>query len=146
MEALIQTTAARVGLLAAMLFFLTALLTGCWKYFRIRASDKAEAPYYVNIAHRAALLYSFAAVLLTILASLSAFSSWINVLAITLPLIYFAIAIARYIQLGLADRTDNQHLEPASPGGELVLLLSLMVAEIGGFVVLCAGTLVTMFG
>ena len=78
-----------------------------------------------------ALMYSFAALLLAVFASLSAFPGTVNVIAICLPLFYFALAIVRYIQLGIVNTTTNQHLDPASRGGELALLLSLMVAEIG---------------
>ena len=139
MESLISTPAATTGMIAAMIFFMTALLTGTWKYSCIRNSQSAEAPVYVNIAHRAALMYSFAALLLAVFASLSVFSNTVNMVAICLPLFYFALAIVRYIQLGIVNQTDNQHLNPPSRTGELVLLLSLIVAEIGGFVILAAG-------
>jgi len=139
MESLISTPAATTGMIAAMIFFMTALLTGTWKYFCIRNSQTAEAPVYVNIAHRAALMYSFAALLLAVFASLSVFSDTVNTVAICFPLFYFALAIVRYIQLGIVNQTDNQHLNPPSRTGELVLLSSLIVAEIGGFGVLAAG-------
>lgn len=139
MESLIATPAATTGMFGAMIFFLTGLLTGAWKYFCIRNSPKAEAPVYVNIAHRAALQYSFAAVLLALFASLSVFPDTVNVIAIGLLLFYFALAIARYLFLGITNTTDNQHLNPPSRTGELVLLGSLIVAETGGFLVLAAG-------
>jgi hypothetical protein len=139
MESLISTPAATTGMIAAMIFFLTALLTGSWKYFCIRNSATAEAPVYVNIAHRAALMYSFAALLLAVFASLSAFSDTVNMVAICLPLFYFALAIVRYIFLGITNTTNNQHLNPPSRTGELVLLSSLIVAETGGFLVLATG-------
>jgi len=138
-ELLISSPAALTGMFATLLFFLTALLTGSWKYYCIRNSATAEAPVYVNIAHRAALMYSFAALLLAVVASLSAFSNTVNVIAISLPLFYFGLAIARYIFLGITNTTNNQHLNPPSRAGELVLLLSLIVAETGGFLVLAAG-------
>ena len=110
MESLISTPAATLGMIAAMIFFLVALLTGSWKYFCIRSSPQAEAPVYVNIAHRAALMYSFAALLLAVFASLSVFSDTVNLVAIGLPLAYFALAIVRYIFLGITNTTNNQHL------------------------------------
>mgnify|MGYP001564233223 CR=1 FL=1 len=139
MDLLITSPAALTGMFATMIFFLTALLTGSWKYYCIRTSPKAEAPVYVNIAHRAALMYSFAALLLAVFAALSAFSDTVNLIAICLPLFYFGLAIVRYIFLGLTNTTDNQHLNPPSRTGELVLLLSLIFAETGGFLVLAAG-------
>ena len=142
MESLIGTPAATTGMIGAMLFFLTGLLTGSWKYFCIRNSAQAVAPVYVNIAHRAALLYSFAALLLAVFASLSVFSNTVNLVAISLPLFYFALAIVRYIFLGITNTTTNQHLNPPSRTGELVLLSSLIIAETGGFLVLATGFMV----
>ncbi len=141
METLITDPAASISMCAAALFFLTALLTGSWKYFEIRRSPKAEAPYYVNIAHRAALMYSFAAMMIAIFAGLSVFPDRVNIAAVLGLLFYFSLAIGRYIYLGIRNETENQHLNPASSTGELVFLLSLMVAEIGGFLVLVAGFL-----
>ncbi|MGH8248838.1 MAG: hypothetical protein ACREUU_20715 [Gammaproteobacteria bacterium] len=65
MELLIKAPGALIAIFGAILFFLAALCTGTWKYFSIRTSPTAEAPYYVNIAHRAALMYSLAALLLS---------------------------------------------------------------------------------
>jgi hypothetical protein len=139
MELLIEKTAAVTAMFGAIVFFFAALVTGSWKYFCIRNSPKAEAPVYVNIAHRAALMYTFATLFLAVLAALSAFPDTVNLVAVVLPLFYFALAIGRYIFLGIVNTTDNQHLNPPSRTGELALLLSLMVAEIGGFAVLAAG-------
>jgi len=139
MELLIAKPASLVAMFATIVFFLAALLTGSWKYYCIRRSAKAEAPVYVNIAHRAALMYSFAALLLAVLASLSAFPNTVNMVAVLLPLFYFAFATFGYIVLGLRNVTDNQFRNSPNPRGELVLMLSLIAAEIGGFVVLSAG-------
>ena len=51
-------------LLAAGLIFLWALLIGVWKYREMAASPEGRAHPYVDVAHRAALLYSFATLLL----------------------------------------------------------------------------------
>ena len=65
---------------------------------------QAEAPHYVNIAHRAALMYAFSAQLLAVFGALSAFPAWLNTVAVIPPLVFFAIAIAHYAQLGLITR------------------------------------------
>ena len=51
-------------LLAAGLIFLWALLIGVWKYREMAASPEGRAHPYVDVAHRAALLYSFATLLI----------------------------------------------------------------------------------
>lgn len=135
-------------LIAAGVFFLSGLLTGVWKYAHIARSPQAVAPVYVDIAHRSSLLYSFAALLLAQFAALSAWSDAVNFWAAAAPLAFFASAIGGYILHGLLRDTDNQFLKPqrigslALPRGALGLFMGLLiVAEIGGFLVLFAGVL-----
>jgi hypothetical protein len=54
----------RVTVLAAGLIFLGALCLGVWKYKQMATSETHLAHPYVDVAHRAALLYSFATILL----------------------------------------------------------------------------------
>lgn len=133
---------------SAGVFFMTGLLTGAWKYFHIARSATAVAPVYVDIAHRAALLYSFAALLLAVFAGLSAWPAAVDLVAAALPLAFFALAIGGYVLHGLLRDTDNQFLEPhrlgalALPAGSIAAFMAaLMLAEIGGFAVLFAGML-----
>ena len=139
MEQLIIDPAARLAMCGAALFFMAGLMTGVWKYYGIRTSPKAEAPYYTNIAHRAALLYSFSAILLALFASLSALPDWMNTVAVAALLFFFSSAILRYILLVIKNDTENQHLDPANPTGELIFLSLLIVGEVGGFLVLVIG-------
>ena len=122
-------------------FFLTALLSGIWKWRAMLAAPDHQAPFYVDTAHRAALLYSFACLVLIHFLELSPFSETVNVLAAAAPLAFFALAIATYLVLGYQDRTDNQFSERtfATTGG----MVLLAAAEIGGFAVLFAGFLAT---
>ena len=132
-------------------FFLVGLLTGAWKYLHIERSPAAVAPPYVDIAHRAALLYSFAALLLAVFAHLSAWPATVDLVAASLPLAFFALAIGSYVLHGLLRDTDNQlakphrlgtgTLHPAAVAGYMWVLIA---AEIGGFVVLFAGALAAL--
>jgi hypothetical protein len=140
--------AVQLCIIAAGVFFLVALLTGAWKYFHIARSPAAVAPVYVDIAHRAALMYSFAALLLAVFAGLSAWSDRVNLLAAALPLAFFALAIGSYIVHGVLRDTDNQLLKPhrlgtrtLHPAAMTGFMWVLMLAEIGGFAVLFAGFL-----
>lgn len=78
MESLLTATAARIALTASGLFFMAGLLTGVWKYAYMRRHPRAEAPFYVNIVHRAAFMYAFAAQLLAIFAVASAFPAMVT--------------------------------------------------------------------
>jgi len=139
MEILLQSTAACIALSAAGIFFQAGLLTGLWKYLCMRRSPQAEAPHYVNVAHRAALMYAFSAQLLAVFAAFSAFPSWVNTLAVIPPLLFFAIAIVHYVQLGRTTLSNNAMHDSADRSKDYQVLNILAVAEMGGFSVLLAG-------
>lgn len=138
--------AVALALLAAGIFLLTGMLTGVWKYLAILCSEKAEAPYYVNIAHRSSLLYAFAAQLLAVFAGFSAWSPQVNFWATLLPLLFFAAAVFTYIVHGALRDTDNQlarphRLGPLTLPGLMIrgFMWALILAEVGGFLVLFTG-------
>jgi hypothetical protein len=56
-------------------------VAGVWKYRQITTSDDHRAHPYVDIAHRAALLYSFATLPLAVFVELSAWPTWVNLTA-----------------------------------------------------------------
>jgi hypothetical protein len=124
-------------LAAAGLIFLWALILGVQKYRQIAASPEAQAHPYTDIAHRAALLYSFATLLIAAFVELSAFSTAVNLVAAFAPIFFFVAAIASYQVHGLRKDTDNQFRDPAP--GTHAYMLALILAEIGGFAVLLAG-------
>ncbi len=124
-------------LLAAGLIFLWALVLGAWKYRQISASPEARAHPYVDIAHRAALLYSFATLLLAVFVELSGFSTAVNLIAALVPIFFFVAAIAGYQLHGLRRDTDNQFRDPVP--GTAAFMWALILGEIGGAAVLVAG-------
>ncbi|HEX5763858.1 MAG TPA: hypothetical protein VFY04_12160 [Solirubrobacterales bacterium] len=126
-------------LLAAAVMFLWALLLGVWKYRQIAESEEAVAHPYVDIAHRAALLYSFALLLVATFVELSSWSSLVNLLAAGAMAFYFFGAVAGYMVHGWRRDTDNQFRDPVA--GTHGFMWSLIVAEIGGWLVLIAGFL-----
>ena len=145
--------AEKLALTGAFVFFMTGLLTGVWKYRGIMASEDAQAPYYVDIAHRASLQYSFAAILLAVFAHYSAFSASVNAFAAAVVLFYFAFAILTYIIHGVLRDTDNQLRRPhvlgrgTLPGSVMrVSMWLLITGEIGGTAVLGIGALRTIWG
>ena len=124
-------------LLAAGLIFLWALLLGVWKYRQMAAAPDALAHPYLDTAHRAALLYSFATLLLAAFVELSAWSTGVNAAAAFAAIAFFVAAIAIYCLHGYRRDTDNQFRDPA-PGTDLGMIL-LIIGEVGGSAVLIAG-------
>ena len=140
--------ASNLCLLAAGLYFLTGMLTGVWKYLCMASDREARSPVYVDIAHRTALLYSFAAILLREFVPFSPLSPAGTLWAVGLPLLFFGSAIFIYIVHGILRDTDNQLRKPHKlgsatlPGGLITVYMWLLIAgEIGGFAVLFAGFL-----
>jgi hypothetical protein len=105
----------------------------------MRQTQRAEAPYYVNTAHRAALMYAFAAQLLAVFAATSAFSDTVNTVAVIFPLLFFGIAIFHYINLGLTTESNNSMRDSSDRSKAYLILNILAVSEIGGFSVLLLG-------
>lgn len=147
-----MTLAEKLCLTAAFIFFMTGLLTGIWKYHCMARSANAVAPRYVDIAHRSSLMYSFAALLLGWFARYSAFPDWINTISAAAALGFFALAIATYIIHGALRDTSNQLRKPHRLGSSTLpswvihgFMIFLIVAEVGGSLVLGAGALVAIW-
>lgn len=128
-------------------FFLTGLGTGAWKYRAMISAADGQAHVYVDICHRAALMYAFACLVLAEFARLSAWPPWVNTIAVAAPVAFFASAVAAYALHGVLADTDNQLRRPHRLGrghvhGRIMSLYiyALIVGEIGGFLVLLSGS------
>jgi phosphatidylglycerophosphate synthase len=126
-------------LFAAGLIFIGALLLGVWKYRQMAASPDGLAHPYVDTAHRAALLYSFAALLIAAFVELSGWSSAVNLIAAFAVIAFFVGAISGYIYNGITRDTDNRFRDGDELPGQHAFMWALIVAELGGFGVLLAG-------
>jgi hypothetical protein len=129
----------KVVLLLAAAMFLWALLLGVWKYRQMIAAEDGLAHPYVDTAHRAALLYSFALLLVATFVELSGWSAPVNLLAAGAMAFYFFAAVVGYVWHGRRRDTTNQ-LHPPGPGLR-PFMATLIAAEIGGWLVLVAGFL-----
>ncbi|NKX90531.1 hypothetical protein [Nocardia coubleae] len=132
----------RVTLLVTGLIFLSALLLGIWKYRGIRVDGAAHV--YVDIAHRAALMYSFAGLALAVFTELSAWPTPVNLAADLVVLAFFAGAIASYAMHGLRRDTTDQFAGEIS-GALKLSMYGLIVGEVGGFLVLFTGFIAGQF-
>ncbi|MFT7405472.1 hypothetical protein [Zhongshania sp.] len=144
--------AENLAIISAGVFFLAGLLTGVWKYQQIMKSEDSSAHPYVDICHRASLLYAFAAILLAKFAEVSQLSNRVELIAVGVVVFYFATAITTYLVHGLLKDTDNQLKSPHAMGQLTIssrmislYMWTLIAAEIGGFLVLFYGVLIAIF-
>ena len=126
-------------LLAAGLIFIWALLLGVWKYRQMATSPEGRAHFYVDTAHRAALLYSFATLLIATFVELSGWSETVDAIAAFAVIGFFVAAIATYCVQGAIKQTDNQFRPGDRPPGLHPYMWALIATEIAGFSVLLAG-------
>lgn len=136
------------ALVSAGAFLLVGMLTGIWKYWHMMRSENAQAPTYVDICHRTALMYAFACLVLQQLALHSRWSAGVNLAAVAIPILWFASAVFAYAVHGWLQDTDNQLQRPHRLGsmtipGKIITLymLLLIVGEVGGTAVLLVGVL-----
>ncbi|MEV0293291.1 hypothetical protein [Nocardia sp. NPDC050710] len=128
----------RITLLITGALFLAALLLGTWKYHGIRTSPDGAAHIYVDIAHRAALMYSFAGILLAVFTELSGWPTAVNLVADLVILAFFSAAIATYAWHGWRRDTINQFHGDIDASTRFAML-GLIIGEVGGFLVLFTG-------
>ncbi|MGX7694157.1 hypothetical protein J8M97_25200 [Gordonia polyisoprenivorans] len=139
-----MSTEAAIVLFVAGLILLLALVLGVWKYQQMLTAPDHLAHPYVDIAHRAALMYSFATALLAALVQFSAWPAWLDLVAAGIPIVFFLGAILTYIGHGMRRDTTNQF---AHPDRALRLAMAaLILGEIGGVTVLLIGFAVGQFG
>tara|TARA_R110001592_G_scaffold61158_3_gene186172 strand:+ start:2942 stop:3382 length:441 start_codon:yes stop_codon:yes gene_type:complete len=143
--------AENLAIISAGVFFLTGLLTGVWKYQQIMTSEDSIAHPYVDICHRASLLYAFAAILLAKFAEVSQLSNRVELISVGVVVFYFATAITTYLVHGLLKDTDNQLKSPHAMGQLTIssriislYMWTLIAAEIGGFLVLFYGVFIAI--
>ena len=133
----------KIVLLAAGAMFLLALVLGIWKYRQMATSENHLAHPYVDVAHRAALLYSFASLLVATFVQLGAWSVLVNLIAAGAMLFFFFAAVASYIMHGIRRDTDNGFRDVVP--GTHAFMASLITAEIAGMLVLVAGFVAEQF-
>jgi hypothetical protein len=136
---------------ACGIFFLTGLITGVWKYYHIHSSKEAVAPVYVDIAHRTSLMYSFATLVLAKFVEMSPYSEMVTLWSAAAPITFFALALSTYVIHGILKDTNNQMKKPHKLGAFtlpnwviITFMVALIIAEIGGFVILFVGFLSTI--
>lgn len=143
--------AVRLAIVASGIFLLIGMTTGVWKYWQIRQSEKARAHYYVDIAHRASLMYASSTLILATLAYFSAWADAVNVLLVLGNVVFFSLAIFSYIIHGALKDTTNQLKTPHQlakwhlPKILMTLFMwALIIVELGCTLALVVGASLTL--
>ncbi|MCC7073696.1 MAG: hypothetical protein IT383_20465 [Deltaproteobacteria bacterium] len=136
----------RLALLCCCLFFLVGLVTGVWKFVGTISSPEGRAHRYVDVLHRAALMYSFACLVMARLCALSPLGASLETAAVISLVVFFTLAQLTYGLHGVLKDTDNQLRAPFRLGAAALprvvvvgFMVCLIVGEVGGFSVLAFG-------
>ena len=129
--------ATKIVLLYAAAMFLWALVLGALKYRQILQSPDHRAHPYTDVAHRAALLYSFALLLTGVFVRFGLWDMPVSLAAASALAAYFAMAVGGYTVHGIRRDTANQFA--TTTAGLRAFMASLMAVEIGAWLVLVAG-------
>lgn len=129
----------QIGLVGAGVFLLWGMALGVWKFWHMRQPPTHRAPIYVDIAHRAALLYGFASLLLAALAQFSAWPEALNTAAVIINLIFFTSAVLSYVAHGWRKTGQTQYRQRNFITGTGTWLL--IVGELGATALLLAGVI-----
>lgn len=138
-----MTLAIKISLAASGVFLLAGMLLGVVKYRAVMRSPAHRAPVYVDIAHRAALLYSFAALVIAKLLEYSPYSERVQLAAAVVPLAFFALTVAGYAAHGFRDDTENIFVERNFT--TTWFMYALIIGEIAGAAVIVWGFIETQF-
>jgi ABC-type uncharacterized transport system permease subunit len=142
------SSASAFAIVSAGVFLLVGLLSGLWKFLQMWRSEQGLAHPYVDIAHRASLLYGFACITLAVLAYFSTYNPNYNLFAVAVVIAFFGLAVAGYLMQAALNGPDNQLRQPHKLGqhpmprsGLATFMVALVFAEIGGTLYLFLGAL-----
>ena len=135
--------AIKISLLSSGLFLLAGMLVGIVKHQRMLKSADHVAPAYIDIAHRAAFLYSFAMLVIAKLLEYSPYSETVQLGAMGLVLVFLSVTIIGYFVTGMMNKTDNlfRHRDFRTPW----YVYMLTVGEITGLAIIVWGFISTQF-
>ena len=133
--------AIKITLLWSGLFLLAGMLIGIVKHQRMLKSEDHTAPAYIDIAHRAAFLYSFAMLVIAKLLEYSPYSEAVQLGASGVLIAFMSVTIIGYFTHGVRNKTDNLFRERNFSTTWYVYLLT--IGEIGGLSVILWGFIST---
>lgn len=133
--------AIKISLLSSGFFLLAGMLIGIVKHQRMLKTADHTAPAYIDIAHRAAFLYSFAMLVIAKLLEYSPYSEAVQLVSMSAVLVFMSITIVGYFTHGIRNKTDNLFRERNFTTIWYVYMLA--AGEIGGLSVIIWGFIST---
>jgi hypothetical protein len=131
----------KISILFAGLFLLIGMITGVWKYATIMKSENHKSSMYVDIAHRNALLFSFACLVIAKLMEFSPFSPTMQIVITVIPLFYFSLTTINQIKEGIAGRNETVFKERNF--STTWFTYGLIIGEIGAISLMIIGFIYT---
>jgi hypothetical protein len=131
----------KLSILFAGLFLLMGMLTGVWKYAAIMKSENHKSSMYIDIAHRNALLFSFACIVIAKLMEFSPFSTTMQMVITLIPLFYFSLTTTNQIKQGFLGRTETIFKERNF--STTWFTYGLIIGEIGAILLMIIGFVYT---
>ncbi|GEL74530.1 hypothetical protein [Myxococcus virescens] len=125
------------SILAAGALLAVGMASGVWKWRAMVRSPERRAPMYVDILHRASLLYASATLVLGHLAAASAFSATLNRGAFWTAYFYFVVTLVVYAFHGIRRTERTMFTQRNLVTGPGVALL--VVGELGSTLLLLVG-------
>lgn len=138
-----MSLAIKISLLASGLFLLIGMLIGIVKHQQMLKSPGHNAPAYIDIAHRAAFLYSFAMLVIAKLLEYSPYSETVQLVSMGSVLTFLSVTIVGYFATGMMNKTDNLFRHRDFRTTWYVYMLT--VGEIGGLAVIVWGFISSQF-
>ena len=135
--------AIKISLLSSGLFLLLGMLIGIIKYRRMLTTPEHVAPVYIDTAHRAALLYSFAMLVIAKLLEYSPYSLAVQLGATGVVLTFLTLTVFGYLAHGLSNKTDNMFRERNFI--TTWYMYFLIAGEIGGLSIIVWGFVTSQF-
>jgi hypothetical protein len=117
------------------------MLTGVWKYAAIMKSENHKSSMYIDIAHRNALLFSFACLVIAKLMESSPFSTTMQMVITLIPLFYFSLTTINQIKQGFLGRTETIFKERNF--STTWFTYGLIIGEIGSILLMISGYVYT---
>lgn len=127
----------RSSVVAAGVLLAVGMASGVWKWQAMMQGPEHRAPMYVDILHRASLLYAFATLVLGHMAVLSSLPTTVNLVAFWVAYFYFVVTLIVYAVHGLfrTNRTMFSHRNVLTGPG----MVLLVAGELGSTLVLLTG-------
>ena len=135
--------AVKISLLSSGLFLLLGMLIGVIKYQRMFTTPEHVAPFYIDTAHRAALLYSFAMLVIAKLLEYSPYSLTTQMIASGVVITFLTLTVFGYLAHGLTNKTNNMFRERNFI--TTWYMYFLIAGEIGGLSIIVWGFISSQF-